>query len=522
MKQEKVDALIVGGGVSASIMAAKLADSGKQVVILESGPARSMTDLVSSQIWARRNKWGGSTVIETGNQPIGYGFNAGWGTGGSGMHHYGVWPRFHDEDFHMSSKYGKGLDWPISYDDLRPYYDRVQTEVGLAGDEKAEIWRPAGAPYPMPPLKLFAQGSLIAKGFKKLGMHTAPIPMAINSIEYNGRPPCIYDGWCDAGCPTGALANPIASYLTAALKAGVIINNRCTVTRIQTNKKGNKVIAVIYRDPQNNEQKLSADIVILAAFSIQNPRLLLASATSQHPTGLANSSSLVGKYIMSHLASPISGLFKEATECHLGVTGGQIMCQDGYSKAASIQGFGSYQWLAALAVKPNDLLGIANSRPEIIGQALHEFMKNAAKHFATMVAVVEDLPVKQNQVTLSNKKDKFNFPLAMVHHTTHADSLALWQHTQSEGKEIFKAAGAHETWGGQVGPMHIMGGTIMGKDPSSSVTNEYGQCHDIKNLIITGSGLFPTSAGVNPTFTLSALTLRTSDYLIKEWNTVIN
>ena len=113
--------------------------------------------------------------------------------------------------FRMQSLYGKGLDWPITYDELRPYYDRIQSEVGISGDAQAERWRPSGEPYPMPPLPQFSQAKIIAKGFKKLGMHTAPIPMAINSVEYQGRPPCIFDGWCDAGCPTGALANPLTT-----------------------------------------------------------------------------------------------------------------------------------------------------------------------------------------------------------------------------------------------------------------------------------------------------------------------
>ena len=156
--EEKVDVVVVGSGAAGSAMAAKLAAGGKQVVILEAGPDRGNDDLISSAIWARRLKWGGEAVIEEGENPVGHVFNAGYGVGGSAMHHYAVWPRFHEEDFDSASRYGEGIDWPIRYDDLRPYYDAVQEECGIAGDAEQEVWRPSGAPYPMPPVPLFAQG----------------------------------------------------------------------------------------------------------------------------------------------------------------------------------------------------------------------------------------------------------------------------------------------------------------------------------------------------------------------------
>ena len=177
--------------------------------------------------------------------------------------------------------------------------------------------------------------------------------------------------------------------------------------------------------------------------------------------------------------------------------------------------------MIAQAVKPNDLLGIANTRPDLFGNDLHEFMKNSAQHFASMTAVVEDLPIAENAVTLSDRIDANGVPLARATHTTHAKSKALWQASLEEGKAVFESAGATEVWFGPQAAMHNIGGTIMGDDPQLSVTNSYGQCHDIPNLVIAGSGLFPTSAGVNPTFTIHALTARAGDYLLTNWNSVI-
>ena len=165
---DKYDVVIIGSGMAGSLAAARLTTSGKQVLILEAGPERGLSDLISSQIWARKLKWGGAPVIETGEQKIGHGFNNGWGTGGAAMHHFGVWPRFHEDDFQLKSKFNRGLDWPIDYETLMPWYDQIQSEVGVSGDHTQEIWRPMGAPYTQAPVPVFAQGRILSRGLKRL------------------------------------------------------------------------------------------------------------------------------------------------------------------------------------------------------------------------------------------------------------------------------------------------------------------------------------------------------------------
>ena len=187
------------------------------MAILEAGPKRTLNDLVSSQIWARKLKWADTSVAEAGDHKIGHAFNAGSGTGGSALHHYGVWLRMREHDFSVASDHGIGLDWPIDYATLRPHYDRVQSEIGISGDADAELGRPNGAPYPLPPLPVFAQGRVLQKGFEKAGLTTGPLPLAINSQPYKGRRACLYDGWCDAGCPIGALGNPLPQRCTLGI-----------------------------------------------------------------------------------------------------------------------------------------------------------------------------------------------------------------------------------------------------------------------------------------------------------------
>jgi choline dehydrogenase-like flavoprotein len=520
MADTKVDVVIAGAGASGILLAAKLGEAGKKVVLLEQGPPFGLGDMISSEIWARRLKWAVPLVISEGRTPLPYNFGTGWGTGGAASHQFANWPRLHPEDFRMKSLCGRGLDWPISYDELRPYYDRIQREVGLSGDHVAEVWRPAGDPYPMPPTKMFRHAELLAEGFHKLGIRTAPNPVAINSVVYKGRAACIYDGWCNAGCPIGALANPQVTYLPRALKAGAEIRNYCGVTRVLMNARGDRAIAIEYYDRQKRRHVQPADVVVLAAFTAQNPRILFNSATDKHRNGLANSSGLLGRYIMSHPLTNIWGLFDEDVENHMGMNAALLMSQDDYPKNRK-EAFGSYMWFIGIAQKPNDILGFANSQVSIFGSALHDFMKKAARGLATMQAQGEEAPNAENRVVLADRKDEFGFPLARIVHGVDEEVMKLFNYQVDSGLRIMRATRAKEVWASPAPTFaHTPGGTIMGKTAEDSVTDSYGRTHDVANLFITGTGLFPTEGAVNPTFTLHALTLRTAEYMAAHWGSI--
>lgn len=515
---EPVDAIVVGSGAAGSLFAARLAEAGRRVLILEAGPMRHQGHMISSTLHARRMKWSGPPVIEEGAHPVGYVFNSAYGTGGAALHHYAVWPRLHAEDFEVRSRFGRGQDWPFGYDELAPWYDRVQDECGISGDAQQEIWRPPGAPYPLPPVPVFRQGRVIARGFHKLGRRTAPLPLAVTSREYRGRAACIWDGWCDAGCPIGALANPLTVYLPRALDAGARLVNDTPALRVLTDDGGGRAIGVEVATPDGGRRTITAGLVVLAAFTIENARLLLASANRPHPAGLGNAQDQVGRRVMSHSAGLVFGLFDEDTEPYMGAFGGQLVNQDRYPKSthAANGAFGSYQWMIAQAVKPNDLLGISTTRADLYGTDVDVFMRRAARGFAGMQAVCEDLPVAGNRVTLAEARDRHGVPLARVRHDLHPESAALWQDSLADGRRVFEAAGAREVWTGPRGAMHIMGGTPMGRSPDDSVTDGYGRVHGIPNLVISGPGLFPTSGGVNPTFTVHALAARSADYLLRQ------
>src|SRR5712691_3163883 len=204
--QEKVDVAIVGAGASGSVFAAVLAKAGKKVVILETGPDWQLSDLISSDFWGRRIKTAGAPFLLEGKNPFGYSYQSGWGVGGAALHYFANLPRLLPNDFKIRSEHHRALDWPISYQDVAPYYDKVARDIGVSGNARAEeIWRPAGEPYPMPPMKTFRNGEVWLKGFEAVGIRMVPAAVGMNSTDYRGRPACIYDGWCHIGCPTSAL-----------------------------------------------------------------------------------------------------------------------------------------------------------------------------------------------------------------------------------------------------------------------------------------------------------------------------
>ena len=163
---EHVDVVIVGAGPAGGVYAERLSRAGKRVLILEAGPEKSLGDMWSSSLWSRRHKWGGAPVIVGGPNPISHNVSTGSGLGGAAFHHYGTWPRIPVDVFELRTRHGRGFDWGINSNDLRPWYDRVQSDVGISGDASAEPWRGPGDPYPMRPLKTFRHGEMLADGFR--------------------------------------------------------------------------------------------------------------------------------------------------------------------------------------------------------------------------------------------------------------------------------------------------------------------------------------------------------------------
>jgi choline dehydrogenase-like flavoprotein len=520
--QEKVDVAIVGAGPSGSIFADVLARAGKKVVLLEFGPDWDYRQFVSSEIWGKRLKHAPRFQLAGRNNP-GHGSNAGWGTGGAMIHFFANFPRLHPGDFRVKSQYGKGLDWPISYDDLSPYYDRIAADIGVAGDAAQERrWYPIAKNYPMPPMKTFRHGEIFRDAFKAHGFPLAPMPVTINSTAYKDRPACTNCGWCHVGCAIGAHGTPLVSHLREARKHGAEVRQFSYVTRIITNQNGDRVTGVEYYDAKRERHVQPAAAVVLAAYAAEIPRLMLNSATGKHPNGLSNRNGLVGKYLMCHSTGGAWALFDEDVQNHLGTAANQFMSYEHYGdKTRSKKGFGSIFIRAGSALKPN--IGIAGARPDLFGQPLADFMKRAVRGLARVSISGEEMPRAENRVELSSDKDEFGLPIARIIHSYDKDVIGSWDFGREEAFAIAKSAKPKEAWktgGAQPGTSHLVGGTIMGTDASNSVTNSFGQTHELGNLYIAGAGLFPTEGSVNPTNTLMAVSLRGAEHMAKNFGAI--
>jgi choline dehydrogenase-like flavoprotein len=260
---------------------------------------------------------------------------------------------------------------------------------------------------------------------------------------------------------------------------------------------------------------------VLAAWSAQNPRLLLNSATDKHAKGLGNSSGLVGKFMMSHHVASTWAMFDENMQNHMGTIAVQYMSYEHYPKTSHQGVFGSSFITAGFALKTTDL---AISRPDLFGVELADYMKRAARGLSGIKTFGEEQPSMENRVELTSAKDEFGMPLGKLVHSFDENAVALWNANLEVGLKVAKASGAKEAWSarGAIPTSHLMGGTIMGTSAANSVVNSYGQSHEIPNLWIAGPSLFPTAGASNPTFTIFALSQRGAERMSSQWETLTN
>lgn len=506
MPHDSSDVVIVGAGACGSLMAKELAGRGLSVVVLEAGKRFNLaTDLPNTEANGGKILWTEPRVYSGSHQVVP---KTGAGVGGGTLVWLGVMPRFHREDFMTHSTESVGTDWPITYEDLRPHYEKVEREFGVAGE--CGPFAPEQYELPMPPHRMNWHAQVLARGARKLGAHPFAPPTAINSVAYDGRPACIYCGWCGSGCPTGAKATASETYLRKAEKLGARVISEAFVHRVDHDAAKGRVSGVAYLDAQRKEHRVSAKLVVLAAHALETPRLLLSSANATFPDGLANSSGCVGKYLMSHPTWQVFGTFDEPINAFKGMQMGHVMVQDHYKPNAR-NGYARGFILLSYMMTP---ITYANLSGTFYGAELKGFLHDYA-HTAAWWAHAEGLPHAHNTVTLDPEvKDARGLRVARVTYEWGGNDLKLAAAARDKAMEMMDASGARKVRVGLNYGAHAMGSCRMGRDAKTSVVNEFCQSHDIPNLFICDTSVFVTGAGVNPTLTAMAIADRAATHII--------
>lgn len=505
------DVCIVGAGAAGGVLAYELSKAGLNVVVIEAGPFwNPQTDFASDELTMTHLGWQ-ETRLVSGGTPLQLGHNnSGRGVGGGTTHFTGVFLRFHESDFRTKTEDGVGDDWPIAYDDLAPYYDKIEKDIAVSGPKKFP-WGAFHGPYPYPEREpISANAEMFRIGCEKLGIKSVVSPLAINSAPFDGRPPCINRGFCNQGCMPNAKFSTLVHHIPKAIQQGAEVISDSMVTQILTDKKGLVTGVTFVHDGQTHEQK--ARIVILANFVIETPRLLLNSANAQFPDGLANSSGWVGRGIMPHSSNDVYAKFPEEVRLYKG-TPVLATTQDFYETDRS-RGFVRGYTLHAHGSRPLEMAKGISKAANLWGEQLRRTMLDY-NFYGRVTLVGEVLPNPDNRVLLSAEKDGYGLPIAEVSFSYGPNDLALIDHAVEKMKAIVSAAGGTPEFVTD-DTAHLMGGCRMGDDPKTSVANSFGQTHDIPNLFVCSASLFVTSGGGNPTNTVMALAARTAAYVQEE------
>ncbi len=505
------DICIVGAGAAGGVLTYELSKAGFKVVVIEAGPFwNPQTDFASDELSMQSLAWNDTRLV-AGNDPLAMGHNnSGRGVGGGTVHFTGVFYRFHESDFRVKTLDGVADDWPITYKDLEPYYKKIEKDIAVSGP-KHFPWGPFQGPYPYPQREpISANAQVFREGCEKLGIRSSVAPLAILSAPFDGRPPCINRGFCNQGCKPNAKFSTLIHHIPKAIGHGAEVLSDCMVTRADVDKTGKVTGVTFVHDGKEYFQK--AKLTIISAFCIETPRLLLHSACPQFPDGLANSSGMVGKELMTHSGHDIYAKFDDEVRIYKG-TPVLAVSQEFYETDQS-RGFVRGYTFNAHGARPLGLAKNLVSKAGIWGQKLYDIMRDY-NFYAQITLVGEVLPNINNSVTLSDEKDEYGMPRPIVTFSYGENDNKLIAHAVGKANEILKAAGGEPAFViADTG--HLMGTCKMGNDPSNSVVNSFCRSHDIPNLYICSAAAFVTSGGCNPTETVMAIAARTADHIIEE------
>jgi choline dehydrogenase-like flavoprotein len=517
---EPCDVLVIGAGASGSVVARRVAEAGIGVVCLEQGdwvnadtfPGEQREwDVLQASRWAMNpnvRRMPADYPIDTSESVINPLMFS--GVGGGTIHFAAAWPRLKPSDFRTRTLDGVGDDWPITYEDLAPFYDRVDRDFGVSGLGGDPSY--PDHDLPLPPLPLQPLGRRAALGMNELGWHWWPHPTAIASQPYGRLAQCARRGVCMTGCREGAKASTDITHWPDALRHGARLVTGARVREITVDTRG-RASGALYIDREGREQHVPARVVVLAANGIGSARLLLLS-------GIANSSGLVGKRLMMHPSIGVVGVYDEDLEGWKGPAGSTVVSYQFYETDPA-RGFPrGAKWDAFPIAGISTYQGFLTSLPlaDRLGPGLHRAMKRVFGRSFIWTAQIDDLPEEANTVTVDPVlTDSDGLPAPRVRYAVHEWTQRNLDFQTARMRDAHVAAGAIEThlweWMPDVG-WHTLGTARCGSDPATSVVDPFGRSHDVANLFVVDGSVFVTGSAMNPTATIAAFALRTADHIV--------
>jgi len=506
-KQEEVDCVVIGLGAGGAPLLARLAQAGLKVVALEAGPWHNPETDFATDEKAQNFLFWNDERLAAGGTPLAMGRNnSGTGVGGSTLHYTAYTPRPLPDDLTLQTDFGKGEDWPLTYDELAPYYEEVEQFLGVSGPTPYP-WGPARTKgYALPPLPLNSAAQLMVRGAEKLGIRTSPAANAALSAPYfqegvGWRQACTNRGFCQAGCSNGAKSSMDVTYIPVAVKFGADIRPNSFVTEIERNAQG-LVSAVVYT--QNGQQhRQPCRHLFLCGGAVETPRLLLLN-------NLGLTSGQVGRNLMAHTGIQVWGTFAEEVRPTKGIPGGLISQDTHRPKDADF--VGGYL-LQSIGVMPVTFASQAARGRKLWGQAMRDYMRQF-NHVAGINILGDCLPHADNYMELSDEFDARQLPKPRLHFTAQDNEVRMTAHAEKTMRAIWEAAGATDIWSFDR-YAHVIGTARMGRSGDDAVVDRDGRAFDVPNLYISDNSTFPSALSVNPALTIMALSLRTADKFLE-------
>jgi choline dehydrogenase-like flavoprotein len=504
-EDDEVDLVVVGAGAGGSVLTQRMARAGWRVVTLDAGPFWDPdADWVSDERGSHRLYWTEPRQIG-GEDPVPLGSNnSGRGVGGSMVHYAGYTPRFHPSDFRTLSSDGVGADWPLSYADLRGYYEQIEAELPVSGED----W-PWGDPhsYPHHAHPVGGNGDVFLRGAQELGVPARVGPVAITNGRFGNRPHCIYRGFCLQGCKVNAKASPLITHIPDALAHGAEVRPDCHVSRVLVDERTGRATGVTYVH-RGVEHRQRARVVAVAGYSIETPRLLLLSTSKRWPEGLGNDHDQLGRYLMVQGAPQTAGRFDDEVRMYKApppeVSSEHFYETDPsqpYKRGWSIQTVSPLPitWAEHVAAQGH------------WGETLREYMRDYV-HWATLGALCELLPQAGNRVTLADETDRHGLPVAHFSYSQCDNDRQLISAATSVMEDLLHAAGAEEVMTIKR-YAHLVGGARMADRPEAGVVDRNQLVFGLDNLYITDGSVLPTQGAANPALTIMALAARLAAHL---------